>query len=78
MMYALMVVLALLVIVLFLANDKKIKRAALCLGCTAAAVVVFIHYFRQVVFMGPVLALGLSTLAVLLFAVLTVVSFVKK
>ena len=78
MMYGILVVLALLVLVLFFVNDKKIKRASLCLGLTAAAVVVFIHYFRLVVFMGPVLALGLSALAVLLFAVLTIIAVVKR
>ena len=78
MMYGVVSVLALLVLVLFFVNDKKIKRAALCMGLTAVAVMFFVHYFRLVRFMGPVLALGISTVAVLVCIILTIISFVKK
>lgn len=78
MLYTVLVVLALLVLILFIAESKQIKRAALSAGLTAIAVAAFVHFFRLVSFSGPVLALGGCAIAVLALAVLTVYFFVKK
>ncbi len=78
MMYGIIGVLAVLVLILFFVNDKQVKRAALCMGLTVCAVMFFMHYIKMVHFTGPVLALGIAAVAVLVFAVLTVISFIKK
>ena len=78
MLYTWLVVMTLLVVVLFLTDNKQIKKAACSTGLLVLAVAGFVHFFRLCSFNGPVFALGGCAIAVLAMAILTVYFFIKK
>lgn len=78
MMYLIIATLAVLCIVLFITNDRQIKKAVLGIGGIVIAGAFFMHYFKLVMIAGPVLQLGISAAAVIVLLVFTVISFIKK
>ena len=78
MLYTWLAVMTLLVVVLFLTDNKQVKRASCSLGMLVIAAAGFVHFFKLCSFSGPVFALGGCAIAVLALAILTVYLFLKK
>lgn len=80
---AFLVVAIILILVLFIMNDKQSKGKAILVGLAVSALIVFIHFLLQVhidiTTDGPVLALAISTVvAVILVFIAARSFFVKK
>ncbi|MBQ3408357.1 MAG: hypothetical protein IJH12_04035 [Clostridia bacterium] len=75
---AIIAVLALLAIVLLVVNENALKKVAFGVGGFVVAVIVFIHFVKQVTFDGPVAVVaGAFAIAVVMF-VFTLHALLKK